>query len=397
MAGGERSFGGALIASLALHALVLLGIAATRRPTPPPSPPERLVKVDLYVPPVPGAGHKPGTEERLRQTTAARATGAVGLRYAAIRAPRTARPAPRLSSRPTSVPRALSPRVSPGPVAPRTLPRPAPRVASPPALRPAPLPAPRSAPAPPVMARAPFAEPPRPRENLPPLRSPVARRVPVTTPEPDPPAAPLPAPDPPRPAPRSGDDVSRSTSGRSATASAGGNSTGSPGVATSGPGGSPAADTPSGSGRRLASDGSHGRDDEDAAGRRGNDGGSGDGGPRPDPPAPSVPKRETRPGPEHVNREAEMAEPVLTRDARPEVPDTLREQGVEGSFTVVVAYTVDEKGRVTDVSVVQRSGHRELDAAAVHAVKQLRYQPARQNGQPRPFKMTRRFTFRILQ
>jgi protein TonB len=101
------------------------------------------------------------------------------------------------------------------------------------------------------------------------------------------------------------------------------------------------------------------------------------------------------PEPEHVNRVAESSEPVCTRDADPEVPDSLREEGVEGSFSVTVSYTVSANGRVTDVSVSRSSGHDALDDAAVRAIRKFRYKPAQQNGQPRPFKMTKQFRFRI--
>jgi protein TonB len=101
------------------------------------------------------------------------------------------------------------------------------------------------------------------------------------------------------------------------------------------------------------------------------------------------------PEPEHVNRVAESSEPVCTREVEPEVPDSLREEGVEGSYSVTVSYTVDENGRVTGVSVSRSSGQDALDDAAVRAIRKFRYKPAQQNGQPRAVKMTKRFSFRI--
>jgi TonB family protein len=108
---------------------------------------------------------------------------------------------------------------------------------------------------------------------------------------------------------------------------------------------------------------------------------------KPPPPPPPAPD------PVHLNRSAEAREPVLLRDANPDYPDHLREAGVEG--TVTLAFTVDERGRVTDVSVSRSSGSRELDACAVRAIKRFRYKPAEQGGQPRPFRMSKPFAFRL--
>jgi TonB family protein len=99
------------------------------------------------------------------------------------------------------------------------------------------------------------------------------------------------------------------------------------------------------------------------------------------------------PEPEHVNRVAEMVEPRLKREAEPDYPEDLREQGVHGSVTV--RYTVSETGRVTDVSVTRSSGHAALDDSAVAAIRRFRYKPAQQDGKPRPFTLTKRFVFRL--
>jgi TonB family protein len=101
-----------------------------------------------------------------------------------------------------------------------------------------------------------------------------------------------------------------------------------------------------------------------------------------------------RPTPEHVNRLATVSEPVLLgKEPVPDYPEELREQGVQG--TVTVRYTVDENGKVTDVSVSRSSGSDALDGAAIRAIHRFRYRPAEQNGQPRPFQKTKRFVFRL--
>ncbi len=61
-------------------------------------------------------------------------------------------------------------------------------------------------------------------------------------------------------------------------------------------------------------------------------------------------------------------------------PDALRDR-VEG--TVVLELTVDEAGAVKDVRVVTPAGHG-FDEAAVLAVKQFKFEPARQSGSPIP-------------
>ena len=48
--------------------------------------------------------------------------------------------------------------------------------------------------------------------------------------------------------------------------------------------------------------------------------------------------------------------------------------------TVVVLAEVDAQGNPVDVRVVERSGERDLDRAAVNAVRQWRFEPAMRNG-----------------
>src|SRR5262249_669488 len=87
------------------------------------------------------------------------------------------------------------------------------------------------------------------------------------------------------------------------------------------------------------------------------------------------------PDPEHVNRSAESHDAVLVSKAGPEYPEELHAAGVEGS--VEVSYTVDENGRVTDISVSRSSGNRALDDCAKKAIRKFRYKPAEQGGKPR--------------
>ncbi|MDR7070620.1 protein TonB [Pseudoxanthomonas japonensis] len=90
-----------------------------------------------------------------------------------------------------------------------------------------------------------------------------------------------------------------------------------------------------------------------------------------------------------ANRErAERAAPrqaAVSRDARPlasnaepKYPASMLRAGVGG--TVVVLAEVDAQGNPVNVSVVERSGERDLDRAALSAVKQWRFEPAMRNG-----------------
>jgi len=56
-------------------------------------------------------------------------------------------------------------------------------------------------------------------------------------------------------------------------------------------------------------------------------------------------------------------------------PSAARRAGREG--LVMVAFIVSEKGRVSAPQVVDSSGHKDLDAAALRAVAGWKFRPAR--------------------
>lgn len=85
-------------------------------------------------------------------------------------------------------------------------------------------------------------------------------------------------------------------------------------------------------------------------------------------------------------RVADRANPVLTRDVRPRVPDSI-EEGL--SLRTEIEYYVDADGGVSGVSVVRSSGNRDWDRAVCGAASQWRYNPAIQDGTPRRVKVTR--------
>jgi TonB family protein len=69
-----------------------------------------------------------------------------------------------------------------------------------------------------------------------------------------------------------------------------------------------------------------------------------------------------------------------TRYVPPEYPDRALNDRISGS--VVVQYVVDKKGYTKDVKVTQSTPRGVFDSAAVDAIRQWRYRPAKYNGQP---------------
>ena len=75
----------------------------------------------------------------------------------------------------------------------------------------------------------------------------------------------------------------------------------------------------------------------------------------------------------------------------PEYPYALRAQGHQGTVTLAVTVGVD--GAAKDIRVVRSDP--ELDAAAVAAVRQWRFTPARKDGQPVESTVTAPISFRL--
>ncbi|WP_368566004.1 TonB family protein [Pseudoxanthomonas sp. UTMC 1351] len=68
----------------------------------------------------------------------------------------------------------------------------------------------------------------------------------------------------------------------------------------------------------------------------------------------------------------------LASNAIPEYPPAALRSGVGG--TVVVRAKIDASGKPAEVSIAKRSGNRDLDRAAVQAVRRWKFQPAIRNG-----------------
>lgn len=72
--------------------------------------------------------------------------------------------------------------------------------------------------------------------------------------------------------------------------------------------------------------------------------------------------------------------PLPGQSPPPSYPPAALRRGESG--TVVVRVEVDASGTPLDARIIQRSGSRDLDRAALEAVRSWRFQPAQSNGQP---------------
>jgi TonB family protein len=76
-----------------------------------------------------------------------------------------------------------------------------------------------------------------------------------------------------------------------------------------------------------------------------------------------------------------VSPPVLVTKVDPEYPEAASRAYRTGK--VVLSFTVQVSGAVTDIEVVQSAGP-DLDTAAVQAVSRWRYEPATEGGVPTP-------------
>ena len=74
------------------------------------------------------------------------------------------------------------------------------------------------------------------------------------------------------------------------------------------------------------------------------------------------------------------ARPTGGYQVRPSYPSTPKRLGIQGTALLRVHVLAD--GRVGDVAVEQSAGHRDLDDAAVDAVRRWRFEPARRGEDP---------------
>ena len=87
--------------------------------------------------------------------------------------------------------------------------------------------------------------------------------------------------------------------------------------------------------------------------------------------------------------------PIAGQSPAPAYPPAALRRGEAG--TVVLRVDVDPAGQPSAVTLIQRSGSRDLDRAATVAVRRWRFTPAMSNGQPIPGSLEVPFEFTLPQ
>jgi protein TonB len=75
-----------------------------------------------------------------------------------------------------------------------------------------------------------------------------------------------------------------------------------------------------------------------------------------------------------------LAHPLGGYQVKPRYPEAARRSGAQG--TTVLKLQVLANGQIGDILIEQSAGHRDLDSAAVEAVKKWRFEPARMGKVP---------------
>ena len=88
-----------------------------------------------------------------------------------------------------------------------------------------------------------------------------------------------------------------------------------------------------------------------------------------------------------------VSEPAAIGRIVPKYPRSARRRGKEGAVTLEIC--VSDSGKVSDTTVVSSSGHRELDAAAVSAVRSAQFAPATEDGVKVEGRVRLTFEFRL--
>jgi protein TonB len=92
-------------------------------------------------------------------------------------------------------------------------------------------------------------------------------------------------------------------------------------------------------------------------------------------------------------RDTAFTKPKRVLVQEPSYPPTLRAQGIEGD--VLVRVHISAAGAVTQVSILQSSGHADFDRAAEAAAHREQFSPATRDGKPVPFTLSYSYRFRI--
>ncbi|MCF3498372.1 MULTISPECIES: energy transducer TonB [Stenotrophomonas maltophilia group] len=109
------------------------------------------------------------------------------------------------------------------------------------------------------------------------------------------------------------------------------------------------------------------------------------------PPPPPAPVAEAAPAAPAATGNSQPM-PIAGQSPPPAYPAAALRAGETGS--VVVRVDVDATGYPNNVTVIQRSGSRELDRAATDAVRRWRFTPAQSNGQAVPGSIEVPFDFK---
>jgi protein TonB len=88
-----------------------------------------------------------------------------------------------------------------------------------------------------------------------------------------------------------------------------------------------------------------------------------------------------------------MSPPIALRIGRPAFPEISRRHGQEG--TVLLELRVDANGRVADIRVLESSGFRALDEAAMQGLRESAFRPAQRGGLPVAGSLTTAVHFRL--
>ncbi len=113
----------------------------------------------------------------------------------------------------------------------------------------------------------------------------------------------------------------------------------------------------------------------------------------PEAPAPTAPAEAAPAASGVALAPGDVPVPIPGQTPAPEYPPAAMRSGEQGTVMVRVEVGVD--GLPTSVEVAQRSGSRDLDRAAVDAVRQWRFQPAQRDGQAVPGAVTVPIDFKM--
>jgi TonB family protein len=107
--------------------------------------------------------------------------------------------------------------------------------------------------------------------------------------------------------------------------------------------------------------------------------------------APATPRAESKSAPVRVG--GNLRPPKKIKDVRPEYPASMQDAGLEG--LVPLEAVIGRDGTVSSLRVLSAKVHPDLAAAAMHAVRQWRFEPTLLNGVPVDVMMTVTVAFRL--